>query len=136
MENVFSQAEQLAEAILGSEVFIKMRLSEEAAMNDEEATQLISNYSERRAMVEGILSASKMDPEALTKANERLKEAEAAVDENVKIKAMRSSSTDFNNMMQQVNRIIKQVVTGEDTQSGGGCSGGSCSSCSGGCCGR
>ena len=46
MENVLNHAEQLAESILDSEEFIKMRLAEQAAMRDEAATQLISGFAQ------------------------------------------------------------------------------------------
>ena len=42
MEKVLNQAEMLAEAILESEEYINMRLSEQAAMRDTEATGLIA----------------------------------------------------------------------------------------------
>ena len=45
MEKVLNQAEMLAEAILESEEYISMRLAEQAAMRDENATQLIASYS-------------------------------------------------------------------------------------------
>ena len=134
MEKVLNLAEQLAEAILESTEFIKMRLSEQAAMNDEEASRLIAEYSERRAKVESVLAANDMDHNALSEAGAKLEETEKAIDENAMLKTMRDTNADFGYMMQQVNRIIKMVVTGEDehAQEQDGCSG-SCSSCGGGC---
>ena len=61
MENVLHQAEQLAEAILESEEFIKMRLSEQAAMRDASAAGLIAEYSERRTQVENLLASNDVD---------------------------------------------------------------------------
>ena len=52
MEKVLNQAELLAEAILESEEYINMRLTEQAVMKDEEATLLVANYSEKRSKVE------------------------------------------------------------------------------------
>ena len=134
MEKVLNQAEQLAEAILESMEFIKMRLAEQAAMNDEEASRLIAEYSERRSVVESVLAANDMDHNALSEAGAKLEETQKAIDENAMLKTMRDTNADFGNMMQQVNRIIKMVVTGEDEQAQEqeGCSG-SCSSCGGGC---
>ena len=129
MEKVLTQAEQLAEAILESEEFIRMRLAEQAAMHDTEASRLISDYTERRAMVEGLLAASDMDHDALAQAGAKLEEAEQAMDENAMLKTMREANSAFTHMMQQVNRIIKLVVTGEEEEEGG-CSG-SCDSCGG-----
>ena len=55
MEKVLNQAELLAEAILESEEYINMRLTEQAVMKDEEATLLVANYSEKRSKVEVIV---------------------------------------------------------------------------------
>jgi cell fate (sporulation/competence/biofilm development) regulator YlbF (YheA/YmcA/DUF963 family) len=110
MENVLNHAEQLAESILDSEEFIKMRLAEQAAMRDEAATQLITDYSERRKEVENLLAASDMDHSALAEAGKRLETAQKAMDENEKIKAMREANDVFNQMMQQVNPTRKKKV--------------------------
>ena len=131
MEKVLNQAEQLAEAILDSEVYIKMRIAEQAAMRDEEAAALIADYSERRSEVETLLASNDLDHTALAVAGENLEAAEKAVDENMLIKVMRETNAAFSDMMQQVNKIIKYVVTGEMEQDEG-CSG-SCESCGGGC---
>ena len=133
MENVLNHAEQLAESILDSEEFIKMRLAEQAAMRDEAATQLITDYSERRKEVENLLATSDMDHSALAEAGKRLEDAQKAMEENEKIIAMREANDAFNQMMQQVNKIIKLVVTGESDEEEDGCSScsGSCESCGG-----
>lgn len=131
MEKVLNQAEQLAEAILESEEYIKMRLSEQAAMRDETAAKLISDYSEQRSTVESLLSSNDLDHEALTEAGNKLEAIQKQIDENAMLKTMREANDDFTHMMQQVNRIIKFVVTGE-MEEAGGCSG-SCESCGGGC---
>lgn len=128
MEKVLNQAEMLAEAILESEEYISMRLAEQAAMRDEQATQLIAAYSEKRQAVESLLSDANMDHGALAKAGQELQEAERAIDECEVLTKMRESNEAFNAMMKKVNSIIRYVVTGEEEQEG--CSG-SCSSCSG-----
>ena len=133
MEKVLAQAELLAEAILSSEEYIRMRLAEQAAIADTSATELVSAYQERRAEVETILSANDLDHGELAKAGEALEAAEKALDDCAIIKDMRDSRADFSDMMNQVNALIKLVVTGEaPEEEAGGCSG-SCSSCGGGC---
>ena len=131
MEKVLNQAEQLAEAILDSEIYIKMRIAEQSAMRDEAAAALIAEYGERRSAVETLLASNDLDHAALADAGEKLEAVEKAVDENDKIREMRQTNAKFTEMMQQVNKIIKFVVTGEAEEEEG-CSG-SCSSCGGGC---
>lgn len=131
MEKVLNQAELLAEAILESEEYITMRLTEQAVMKDEEATLLISNYSEKRSKVEELLANPNLDHGELAKAGEALQQAEHLLEENRLISKMRETNDAFTQMMKSVNRIIKKVVTGEDEEEEeGGCTG-SCSSCGG-----
>lgn len=129
MEKVLQQAEILAESILESEIYINMRLAEQAAMKDEKATQLIAAYSEKRHAVEMLLADANMDHGALAKAGEELENVEHAIDENEVLNKMRQTNEAFSQMMQKVNSIIRYVVTGEEEHEEG-CTG-SCHSCSG-----
>ena len=129
MENVLNQAEQLAEAILDSEEFIKMRLAEQAALKDVEANRLMDEYTQKRHTVESLLASSALDHGALEEAGTALETAQKAMEENGKIKAMRETNAAFTDMMKQVNKIIKFVVTGESEEEEA-CS---CGSCAGGC---
>ena len=132
MEKVLNQAEQLAETILESEEFIKMRLSEHAAMKDEGTTRLIADYTEKRQLVEGLLTSNDMDHEALAKASTELADVEKQIDEHPLLKQMQQARGEFNEMMKQVNKLIRFVVTGESDEEPEGCTG-SCESCGGGC---
>lgn len=129
MEKVLNQAEMLAEAILESNEYITMRLAEQAAMRDENATQLIASYSEKRQAVESLLADANMDHGALAQAGQELQEVERAIDECEVLNKMREANEAFNAMMKKVNSIIRYVVTGEEEQEEG-CTG-SCSTCSG-----
>jgi cell fate (sporulation/competence/biofilm development) regulator YlbF (YheA/YmcA/DUF963 family) len=129
MEKVLNQAEQLAEAILDSEIYIKMRIAEQAAMHDTEAVGLIADYNQCRGDVETLLASNDLNHTALADAGAKLESAEKVMDENMLIKVMRETNAAFADMMQQVNKIIKYVVTGEAEQEES-CSG-SCGSCGG-----
>lgn len=132
MEKVLNQAELLAEAILESNAYISMRLSETAAMKDQHATDLIAAYTEKRQRVENILADANMNHGDLAAAGEELQNIEEAIDQNPTIVKMREGREAFTDMMNKVNSIIKLVVTGESDEEEDGCSG-SCSSCGGGC---
>jgi cell fate (sporulation/competence/biofilm development) regulator YlbF (YheA/YmcA/DUF963 family) len=137
MEKVLNQAELLAEAILESEEYIRMRLLEQAAMKDGGASVLVAEYSEKRSRVESVLTSNDMDHAELASASQALEEAEKAIDEYALLKDMREARANFSAMMEKVNAIIRMVVTGESPEESahaGGC-GGSCSTC-GGCGGR
>ena len=132
MEKVLNQAELLAESILSSKEYINMRLCEQKAMQDEYAVSLIAKYNECRQVIEEILSSEDVNSDELNEAGEALRVAEKEIDENETLIEMRDAGNAFGIMMEQVNRIIKYVVTGEDEQEGCGSScGGSCGGCSG-----
>lgn len=131
MEKVLNQAELLGEAILESQEYIQMRLTEQAVMKDEEATQLIARYSEMRSKVESLLADPNMDHGELAKAGSALQETEQMLDKNTLIAKMRETNEAFSGMMDKVNALIKFVVTGEkEEEPAAGCTG-SCSTCAG-----
>lgn len=132
MKNVLAQAEKLAETILVSNEYQGMHAAEQAVMRDAEATQTIALFMEKRQQVESILADNDLDHGALAKAGEELEAAEKVMNELALLKTMQEARNEFTQMMQNVNQIIRLVVTGEteEAEESGGCSG-SCSSCSG-----
>ena len=131
MEKVLNQAELLAESILESEEYIGMRLAEQAAMKNEDATKLVAAYSEKRSEVESLLASNDLDHTALSRAGDELTSIEKQIDQAPLLKDMREKRAAFTDMMNKVNQIIRFVVTGE-TGEEEGCTG-SCETCGGGC---
>lgn len=134
MQNVMNKAQELAEAIVDSQIYQRMHQAELAAAKDEEATRAISNFVEKRHEVETILSSNNMDHEALARAGKEMEEAEKALNAVALVQEMQQSRQDFTQMMENVNRILRLVITGEtEEECGGDCSGcsGSCSTCGG-----
>ncbi len=129
MDKVLLQAELLGEAILASDEYISMRLAEQAVIDDDAAQQLIQSYSERKEALQKAMSQKPLDHEAMAKAGEAVKETEALIAAHPLISVMREKSSDYTDMMQQVNAVIGQIINGEPA---GGCSG-SCDSCGGSC---
>ena len=70
--------------------------------------------------------------DALAQAAAKLEATQKAIDENTMLQTMQDANAAFTHMMQQVNRIIKLVVTGEEEEDHDGCSG-SCEGCGGSC---
>ena len=132
MRTVMTKAQELAEAILESEVYQKMKQQEIAVRRDPGAAEVLGDMIEKRQRVETILSAADMDPDALADASREMEEAEKKMNSNPMIISLKEYRTDFQTMMDNVNRILRLVITGEteDETSGSGCSG-NCSGCSG-----
>ena len=65
MREVMMKAQELAEAILDSEIYRKMKDQENAVRRDPEAAKALGDMIEKRQRVENILSAADMDPNEL-----------------------------------------------------------------------
>lgn len=129
MEKVLEQARLLAEAIAESDVYQHMRQCENDAMKDPEATKLIADFVEKRQKVESLLAEGNMDHTALAEASQAMEAAEKMVNQQPMVRAMQDARNQFTQMMENVNQILRFIITGE-TEESGGCSG-SCESCGG-----
>ena len=133
MRNVMMKAQELAEAILDSEVYTRMKQQENDVRRDPEAGIALSDMIEKRSRVENILSSANMDPNELAEASREMEEAEQRMNDNEMIKTLKEYRKDFQTMMDNVNRILRLVITGQTEDENGGSSGcsGNCSGCSG-----
>ena len=133
MRNVMMKAQELAEAILDSEVYTRMKQQENDVKRDPEAGIALSDMIEKRSRVENILSSANMDPNELAEASREMEEAEQRMNDNEMIKTLKEYRKDFQTMKDNVNRILRLVITGQTEDENGGSSGcsGNCSGCSG-----
>ena len=131
MKDVMQKAQELAEAILASDVYRKMKELEETVQADPGAAEKVGILMEKRQRVESLLTSKGMDPEELKRANEEMVRAEAEMNANEKVAALKKARKDFSQMMDNVNRILRLVITGEIREDDiSGCSG-NCDGCSG-----
>ena len=133
MRNVMMKAQELAEAILDSEIYQKMKEKENEVKRDPAAAKALGEMIEKRNRVESILSSADMKPDELAAASREMEEAEERMNNDEMIRTLKEYRKDFQTMMDNVNRILRLVITGEteDTNdSGTGCTG-NCSGCSG-----
>ena len=129
MREVMQKAQELTEAIVESSVYQRMHAAELQVNKDEEAVKAVAAFVEKRQAVENVLAQSDMDHEQLARVGEEMEEAEKRLNEVPLVKEMQEARKEFTQMMENVNRILRLVVTGETDD---GCSG-DCSGCSGGC---
>ena len=112
MREVLTKAQELAEAILESEIYQEMKRQETAVRKDPEAAKALGDMIEKRQRVESILSSEKMDPETLAQASREMEEAEKRMNENEMIDKLKEKRKDFQTMMDNVNKILRLVITG------------------------
>lgn len=135
MKKVMQKTQELAEAILESDFYKDMKSIESETRQDEVAASLLDDMIYKRQRVEDILSSSGMNPEELKKASAEMNEAEKAMNDNPQIQKLKEARKNFQTMMDNVNQLLRLVITGE-TEDGnrfrrGGSCGGSCSGCNG-----
>ena len=130
MREVMMKAQALAESIAQSDIYKKMHDLEEQVTKDETATALSAAYMEKRQNVELLLRSPEFDAEKVSAAGQELQDAEQAMDNCTTVKEMREAQQSFQEMMDNVNRILRLVITGEVEDAAGGCTG-NCASCGG-----
>lgn len=133
MQNVMQKAQELAEAILASEVYTSMKELEEKVQNDPEASGAMEDVMVKRKKVEEILTQKNMDREELDRAGKEMQLADEKMNQNAMIIELKKARKDFSTMMDNVNRILRLIITGEVQEEDvgfAGCSG-NCSGCSG-----
>ena len=133
MKEVMMCAQKLAEAILNSDVYQHMHTLEEQATQDEDATKAIAAYMEKRTAVEQAMRKPDIDPTQLAEAAQELEDVQQAMNDCPIIRDMRDAQKKYQDMMDNVNRILRLVVTGETEDDKGGqptsgCTG-NCASC-------
>ena len=132
MREVMTKAQELAEAILDSDIYQNMKMLEGDVRHDPEAGKLLGEMIEKRQKVEGILSSNDMKPDELAAASREMEEAESRMNANEKIRTLKDARKDFQTMMDNVNRILRLVIQGqvEDENADSGCTG-RCETCGG-----
>ena len=131
MRDVMMKAQELAEAILDSEIYRKMKQQEIDVKRDPEAAAALSDMIEKRGKVEDILSSANMDANELADASREMEEAEKRMNENAMIRDLKEARKTFQIMMDNVNMILKLVITGDGSsgEPGQACCPGNCGDC-------
>ena len=128
MNKVQECARALGEAIVASEEYKAMQLTENAAMNDQAATEAMTRFMELRTSLNDAMSQPEPDAEVIAQLGKEMDEVQQALNNMPSIDAMTTARQNFSALMNSVNKILEFMITGEVEQ--GGCSG-NCSGCSG-----
>ncbi len=136
MNTVFQRTRELGEALLQSDEYKRMKEIEDRAMANQEAADTMGKYLETKQQIEEMLMEEAPDPEllkALSKQMDDLQEHLQMIDD---IRELTAAREEFSGLIEQVNGVLKFIITGQiddpDAEDEGGC-GGSCSGCAGGC---
>lgn len=132
MQNVMKKAQELAEAIAESDIYRNMKKLENDLQEDAQAAESVQYLAAKRQEVEELLTSKGMDPNRLKQLNQEMIQAEEQMNSYEKVRELKAARKEFSSMMDNVNRILRLIITGEirEDDVSGGCSG-NCSGCSG-----
>ena len=133
MNQVFQKTRELGEALKQSEEYAAMKQLEQRATQNPQAAFTMGKYLEAKNQVEELLVTQSPDTELLRKISDEMdayQEQLQTIDDIVNLTQARQN---FSNLIEQVNQVLRFIVTGEMAQEddeGSGC-GGSCHTCGG-----
>ena len=132
MNQVFLKTRELGEALKQSEEYLAMKQCEERAMQNAQAAFTMGKYIESKNQVQELLITQNPDTELLRRISDEMdayQEQLQAIDD---ITTLTQARQTFSDLIEQVNQVLRFIVTGEmaDEDENSGC-GGSCSTCGG-----
>lgn len=129
MSKITDCARALGEAIIASDEFKNMQITENAAMSDPAVAEGMARYMELKNKLSQVMCSPDADAETISALGKEMDEVQQTLSAMPAVDAMTTARQQFSEVMNQVNRILEYVITGELPQQGG-CSG-NCSGCSG-----
>ena len=129
MDNVFKKTRELGEALLESEVYLRMKDAEDKAMANPEAAQTMAAFLEKRGELQSLMQSDNPDPGAMKRLSEEMDDLQESLQMVDDIVALNDARNEFNSLIGQINQVLQFIVTGRMEESGG-CAG-DCSACSG-----
>ena len=129
MSTVTECAKVLGEAIVASEEYKNMQITEKAAMSDPAVAEAMGRYLELKNRIDSVMSQADADSEEISRYGREMDELQQQLNAMPAVDAMTTSRQKFSELMNQVNRVLEFIITGEVAQEGG-CTG-NCGSCGG-----
>ena len=129
MSKVTDCARALGEAIVASEEYKNMQITENAAMSDPAVADAMARYMEVKNTLGEVMCQPDADANLISQYGQEMDEIQQQLTAMPAVDAMTTARQKFSEMMNQVNSVLEYIITGELPQQGG-CSG-NCSGCSG-----
>lgn len=126
---LFEKARLLGEALLDSEEYRRLQSKQDLVNQNPEAQELFTQYNEMQKAVEMMLQQNEVDSVAMKTMSQRIEQCRGELQQLPDVIEMAQAQTDFQTLMNQVNQVIRYIITGElgDSNCTGDCS--TCSSC-------
>ena len=128
MDAVFQKTRELGQALMESEIYLRMKEAEDKAMQNEDAARTMGEYLEKRQQLQELMQSDNPDPGAMKRISDEMDEAHDRLELMDDIVALTEAREAFNSLIAQVNQVLQFIVTGRMEEAG--CAG-DCSSCGG-----
>ncbi len=130
MNQVFLKTRELGDAIMQSEEYRTMKEAEDRAMANADAASAMGQYVEARQRIEALLETENPDPEQLKKLSAEMDDHQQRLSLIDDVQTLTEARENFSNLIEQVNQVLKFIITGQLAEPKSSC-GGSCGSCGG-----
>ena len=127
---IFEKSRELGELLVKSPEYTKVQEAETAFQADEIAQARVSEFNALQNEVQTLMQTPDPDQAEIARKAEALRNMQAEVTELPTVKAMNEAQTAFSQLVNQVNQVLRFIITGEVEEDG--CTG-NCSSCGGSC---
>ena len=127
MSKITDCARALGEAIVASEEYKNMQVTEAAAMADPAVAEAMARYMELKNKLGEVMCSPDADAYTISTLGREMDEIQQNLSAMPAVDAMTTARQQFSEIMNQVNRVLEYIITGELPQQGG---------CSGNCSGR
>ncbi len=131
MNQVFLKTRELGDAIMQSEEYRAMKDAEERAMKNLDAAGAMGDYMEARQKIESVLEKDNPDPEQLKKLSAEMDACQQRLSLIEDVQALTEARENFSGLIEQVNQVLKFIITGQMEEPKSSCSGhcGGCGGC-------
>jgi len=132
MNEVFLKTRELGEALLNSETYQLLQKAQETIAADEVAGALLDEYGVLQNEIGELLQSENADTATISAKNNRMMQIQQELAQNDTFAQFQQAQNDFAVLMNQVNQILRFMITGEFDEPSG-CSPDACATCGGGC---
>ena len=129
MQEVMGKTRELGLAILNSSIYQEMKAAEDKAMGNAQAAAVMGEYLEHRTALEELMQQNKPDADKMSEESRAMEDLQDQLNQIPDIVEMGEKRAAFTEMINQVNALLKNIITGEAPEEGG-CTG-SCATCGG-----
>lgn len=131
MNEVFEKTRELGEAIQRSDEYLTLKAAEAKAMKNTEAADAMGKYMELRRQMELMLAQGDKDWVKIQQVSDEMQAWQEHMNMVDDIIHLNQAQKAFSTLIDEVNSVLRFIVTGEmPSEDKGGCSG-SCATCYG-----